>query len=320
MYKPADKDAWKGRIDTQDGELGLRWNQLIQLLDLSRDVPAGSGGIVFLGFCCDEGVRRNQGRVGAAKAPAEIRKAMASFADHLPEEVHLYGGGDVFCPNQKMEEAQVQLGRKVELLLKKGYKPVVMGGGHETAYGHFLGIHKTMQEGERLGIINVDAHFDLRTDKPQPSSGSPFLQMAQELQQKGQEFHYLCVGIQEYGNTRKLFQTAKELGASYIPAQDLDSGVSTAVLKKVQQFLQGVDKVYLSIDLDAFAAAYAPGVSAPTAMGLVPHTVLPVLREIMASGKVVSLDVVELNPLFDLDSRTARLAATLLYHLVQRWV
>ncbi|MBC3541188.1 formimidoylglutamase [Rufibacter sediminis] len=319
MYKPSDKTTWNGRMDLQDGVLGLRWHQIIHLLDLSRDVPDGEGNVVFLGFSCDEGVRRNQGRVGAAAGPAAIRKAMSVFADHLPEDMQLYGGGDVICANQRLEEAQVQLGKKVEMLLRKGFKPLVLGGGHETAYGHFLGIQPHLREGEQLGIINFDAHFDLRSYHQQPSSGSPFLQMAHDLEATGKEFHYLCLGIQEYGNTRKLFQTAADLGVDFITAQTLQLEKKTAHLKKIKSFLEKIDRVYLSIDLDVFAAAFAPGVSAPTALGLTPQDVLPLLQEIMRSGKVLSLDIVELNPAFDLDQRTAKLAASLIYHLIKEW-
>ncbi|WP_210485895.1 formimidoylglutamase [Rufibacter aurantiacus] len=319
MYKPSDKTTWKGRIDPQDGELGLRWHQVVQLMDLSGEVADGNGNFAFIGFSCDEGVRRNLGRVGAAEGPDALRLAMSALADHLPNEVQIFEGGDIICANQKLEEAQTQLGRKVEVLLKKGYRPIVMGGGHETAYGHFLGIHKQLEPQERLGIINLDAHFDLRSYMPHSSSGSPFLQIAHEVDVAGKEFHYLCLGIQEYGNTRKLFQTAADLGVEYVEAQDLHFGMTENVKQKIQQFISQVDKVYLSIDLDVFAAAYAPGVSAPTALGLTPQAVLPLLQEIAGSGKLLSVDVVELNPRFDIDNRTAKLAAGLIYHLVQTW-
>ncbi|WP_205500002.1 formimidoylglutamase [Rufibacter psychrotolerans] len=319
MYKPSDKTTWKGRTDTQDGVLGLRWHQVVQLLDLSRDVADGNGDFAFVGFSCDEGVRRNQGRVGAAGGPNALRLAMSALADHLPEGVQLFGGGDILCANQRLEEAQGQLGRKVELLLRKGYKTLVLGGGHETAYGHFLGIQKQLKDGEQLGIINLDAHFDVRSYAPQPSSGSPFLQIAHDLAAAGKEFHYLCLGIQESGNTRKQFETAAALGAQYVEAQDLHFGLTEAVRQKIKAFTDKVDKLYLSIDLDVFAAAYAPGVSAPNALGLAPQAVLPILQEIMASGKVITVDVVELNPAFDVDGQTARLAAALIFQIVKFW-
>ncbi len=302
-----------------DGELGLRWHQIIRLLDLAGEVPEDHGNFALLGFCCDEGVRRNQGRVGAAGGPAAVRQAMSSFASHLPLGVQLFDGGDVLCANQHLEEAQAQLGRKVELLLQKGFKAIVLGGGHETAYGHFSGIRKSLKEGERLGIINFDAHFDLRSYAQGSSSGTPFRQIAHDLHAAGRNFQYLCLGIQEYGNTRQLFQTAAELGVEYVSAQGIQVGATGAVQEKIKQFMAKVDKLYLSIDLDVFAAAYAPGVSATNALGLTPHTVLPLLTQVVSSGKVVSLDVVELNPTLDLDDQTAKLAAALIYQLVQAW-
>jgi formiminoglutamase len=319
MYKPSDKTTWNGRTDAHDGLLGLRWHQVVEMVDLSREVTEGNRNFVFLGFSCDEGVRRNQGRVGAAGGPAAIRQAMSNFADHFPEDVQLYGGGDVICGNQRMEEAQAQLGRKVEMLLRKGYRPIVIGGGHETAYGHFLGIHPHLKPGEKLGIINFDAHFDLRSYAYGTTSGTPFLQIADDLEAAGQEFHYLCLGIQEAGNTRKLYQTAQERGTTYISAQSLLYGDAAANQEHLRRFMDSVDQLYLSIDLDVFATAYAPGVSSPTALGLNPQVVLPLLQQVMGSGKVMSLDVVELNPVVDLGGQTARLAAALIYQLIQTW-
>ncbi|GAB2533041.1 formimidoylglutamase [Rufibacter soli] len=319
MYKPSDKTTWKGRTDMQDGVLGLRWHQVVHFLDLSREVEEGHGNFVFLGFQCDEGIRRNQGRSGAAAGPTALRLAMSSFADHLPEDVVLYAGGDIICHNQMMEPAQIQLGKKVEMLLKKGYKPLVLGGGHETAYGHYLGIKKVLKTEEKLGIINFDAHFDLRSYATHPHSGSPFLQIADDLHVNDKEFHYLCLGIQESSNTRMLFQTAQELEADYVLAEDLQVGPSETVRAQVETFLAQVDKVYVTIDLDVFAAAYAPGVSAPSALGITPQIALPLLQQIIASGKLLTLDVVELNPSLDQDSRTAKLAAGLLYQVVKWW-
>lgn len=288
-------------------------------MDLSREVEEGHGNFVFLGFQCDEGIRRNQGRSGAATGPNALRLAMSSFADHLPEDVILYAGGDIICNNHMMETAQIQLGKKVEMLLRKGYKTLVIGGGHETAYGHYLGIKKVLKPEEKLGIINFDAHFDLRSYASHPHSGSPFLQIADDLHVNDKEFHYLCLGIQECSNTRRLFQTAQELEVPYVLAEDLQNGPSETVRKQVETFLAQVDKVYVTIDLDVFATAYAPGVSAPSALGITPQVALPILQQIITSGKLLTLDVVELNPTLDQDNRTAKLAAGLLYQVVKWW-
>lgn len=223
MYKPSIKEAWKGRIDAHDGELGLRWHQAINLLNLSEELETIADGEIafaFLGFCCDEGVRRNQGRVGAVGGPAALRAAMASFAHHLPQHVKLFDAGDVICTNQNLEEAQEQLGRKVALLLQHGFRPLVLGGGHEVAFGHFLGLEKATAD-RKLGILNFDAHFDLRSYEQQSSSGTPFLQISDTLQGQNRPFLYKVMGLQEYGNTRKLFQTADKLDVNYTAADDV---------------------------------------------------------------------------------------------------
>lgn len=321
MYKPTAPGTWKGRVDTLDGEEGKRWHQGIKLLNLTdttEPAPANQA-ITFLGFCCDEGVRRNQGREGAVEGPAALRQAMASFAWHLEDDVALFDAGDVYCTNQNLEEAQKQLGRKVNALLSNTYKTIILGGGHETAYGHFLGIKQALPEGQQLGIINFDAHFDLRSYEKQASSGTPFLQIADDLGAQGQDFNYLCLGIQQQGNTQKLFSTAATYGADYVFAPAMQVYNYEALRERLQQFTELVDVLYVSIDMDVFAAAYAPGVSAPAALGVHPEIVLLLLQEIISSGKLLTLDIVELNPKLDVDSRTARLGASLLYHVVQQW-
>ncbi|MFD2247812.1 formimidoylglutamase [Pontibacter ruber] len=321
MYKPTVAGSWKGRVDVHDGEEGKRWHQGINLLNLTEAVePADAAQpIAFLGFCCDEGVRRNQGREGAVEGPAALRQAMASFAWHLDDEVMLFDAGDVYCTNQNLEEAQKQLGRKVQALLSNTYKTIILGGGHETAYGHFLGIKQALPAGQRLGIINFDAHFDLRSYTQQSSSGTPFLQIADDLAADGAAFNYLCLGIQQASNTQKLFNTAEACGADYVFAPAMQVYNFDALRERLQQFMDQVDVLYVSIDMDVFAAAYAPGVSAPAALGVHPDMVMLLLQEIIGSGKLLTLDVVELNPKLDIDNRTAKLGAALLYHVVQQW-
>ncbi|NEM97543.1 formimidoylglutamase [Pontibacter burrus] len=321
MYKPTATGTWRGRVDAHDGEEGKRWHQGIKLLNLTEETEPAitSQSIALLGFCCDEGVRRNQGREGAVEGPAALRQAMGSFAWHLEDAVDLFDAGDVYCTNQNLEEAQKQLGKKVNTLLSNTYKTIVLGGGHETAYGHFLGIKQALPEGQQLGIINFDAHFDLRSYEKQSSSGTPFLQIADELIADGKDFNYLCLGIQQSGNTQKLFNTAESYGANYVFAPAMQVYNYEQLREKLQQFTELVDVLYVSIDMDVFAAAYAPGVSAPAALGIHPEIVLILLQEIIASGKLLSLDVVELNPQLDIDNRTAKLGASLLYHVVQQW-
>lgn len=320
MYKKPNKDFWQGRADLLDGDAGHRWHQVVQMLEIGPDLEKVTKGIsiVLLGFCCDEGVRRNHGRVGAAKGPDQIRKALANMAVHFDEHKYtLYDGGDVICDNSDLEKAQRLLSSKVNLLLSNGYRPILLGGGHEIAYGHFLGVNEYVaQKLSSVGIINIDAHFDLRNYEQSGHSGTPFLQVAQHLADNDTQFYYLTLGIDESANTKALFATARSLGANWVTNQDLLIGDISHARQAIHRLLHVVDTVYVTLDMDVFQAAYAPGVSATTAMGLDPSIVINLLTEIYATSQVISFDVAELNPDYDIDGRTARLAARMIYHVV----
>ena len=170
---------WTGRFDG-DGAEHRRWWQAVTPYAPRRVQPGAPGPrrpAVILGFGSDAGVRRNKGRTGAAAAPAAIRAALGPLAFHLDREVH--DAGDVTVAGDALEAGQARAGLAITSLLDAGQLPVVLGGGHETAFASYLGVagSAAVREGLRLGVLNLDAHFDLR-DEPVPSSGTPFLQMA----------------------------------------------------------------------------------------------------------------------------------------------
>jgi formiminoglutamase len=312
--------AWTGRFDG-DGPEHRRWWQAVEPYEdgEARDhrgtpgAPAEGRPAVLLGFCSDEGVRRNKGRTGAAAAPAAIRKALGPLAFHLDRAVH--DAGDVTVPGPDLEGGQARLGSAVTALLDGGHLTVVLGGGHETAYASYLGVSGSgaVRNGRRLGVLNLDAHFDLR-DEPVASSGTPFLQMARAEAAAGREFRYAVVGISEANNTLALFDTADRLRVRYLLDEDCGADRVEAF---VASFLDGIDVLYLTIDLDVLPASVAPGVSAPAAFGVPLPVISAVCRQVARSGKLLHCDVAELNPEFDLDHRTARVAARLVDTLLR---
>ncbi|WP_120522620.1 formimidoylglutamase [Arthrobacter celericrescens] len=306
-------ESWTGRFDG-DGAEHRRWWQAIAPYDAAADgdATARTRPAVVVGFCSDEGVRRNKGRTGAAAAPAAIRAALGPLAYHLDRSV--FDAGDVVVEGEALEEGQQRAGTVVSALLDAGNLTVVLGGGHETAFASYLGVagSSSVTSGKRLGVLNLDAHFDLR-DAAVPSSGTPFLQMARAEAAAGRELQYAVVGISEANNTRTLFDTADRLGVKYLLDEDCSA---EAVSEFVASFLAGIDVLYLTIDLDVLPAATAPGVSAPAAYGVSLPVISAVCRQVAASGKLLHLDVAELNPEFDVDSRTAKVAARLVNTLL----
>ena len=295
---------WTGR-DDGPGPQHRRWHHAV------NSPTTDETGIALLGFRSDEGVRRNNGRVGAAEAPAAIRTALSSLsADSSLVAADL---GDVTVVDGDMESGQRTLGTAVAAAIDSGNLTIVLGGGHETAYGSYLGLRaSSAMAGKKLGILNLDAHFDLRSD-PVPSSGTPFLQIAVAEAAEGRDLDYRIVGISEPNNTATLFETAAEFNVRYLRDEECGIADVESVKAFVADFLGEVDAVYLTIDLDVLPGYLAPGVSAPAALGVPFEVVLAVCNLVANTPKLVHVDVVELNPRFDIDNRTARAAARLIH-------
>ncbi|SEL46878.1 formimidoylglutamase [Streptacidiphilus jiangxiensis] len=302
--------AWSGRDDGPGAE-HLRWHHVVSV----DPAAVTAGDVAFVGFRSDEGVRRNKGRPGAADGPRALRAALASMA--LPSRQRALDAGDIEVADGDLEGGHARLGRAVADLLDDGHRVVVLGGGHEVAYGSYLGLTGSglLDDDTRLGVLNLDAHFDLR-DEPVPSSGTPFLQMARDEQAAGRRLNYWVLGVSQPSNTTTLFRTADRLGVRYLTDTECGTLDRERVDAFVEEFLASCDVVHLTIDLDVLPAAAAPGVSAPAAYGVPIETVERVCAAIASSGKPLLVDVAELNPSLDVDQRTARAAARLVHRLL----
>ena len=312
-YHPPKPELWQGR----NSGSGQYLHEEVGFLDLEADIPPINAGFSILGYSCDEGVRRNMGRVGAAEGPVSIKQEMAKLPCPQGMRRGIWDAGIISCVNQDLEAAQASLAEKVKHLLDLGNFPLLTGGGHDIAYGHYMGLRSHLDSEESIAIINLDAHFDLRSSASGPNSGTPFYQIAQELKRHGQNFNYLCLGIREEANVKVLFDTAKELGVHYIMNSDFHMGNTEVLKKELDHFMGLADKIYLTIDLDGFSSAYAPGVSATSPFGFSPDIALWTLEEVIKSGKLISLDLAECNPKYDRDGQTAKLAAGLLHHVIK---
>lgn len=325
MFDRDFSTLWSGRVDAEEApELATRLHQVIKPL---APVPAGSSvpagvsapaGLALIGFCSDEGVRRNQGRIGAAQAPDTLRRALANLP-WSPERA-AYDAGNVQCQGQQLEIAHQALADRVTDCLDAGHFPLVLGGGHEVAFGTWLGLAQHVEaqaERPRIGIINFDAHFDLRLDSNGASSGTPFYQIAKQCETRGQAFRYCCLGVSEVSNTAALFQRADELDVSYRKDADMGLLQLEESTRQLERFMENCDLLYLTIDLDVLPASVAPGVSAPAPHGVGLEILEPLIATIKRSGKLKIADIAEYNPTFDIDNWTARAAARLIHFIVK---
>lgn len=300
---------WQGRFDGDDP----LYHRIFQKVVLEDDYEKISeNDFVLHGFAVDEGVKRNKGRAGAKNAPNIIKKNISNFPVVKPD-FQLKDFGNVECINGNLEEAQNNLSEKISKILLHKAKSIVLGGGHEVMFAHYSGIKKAFPD-KKIGIINIDAHFDNREIDPETgaSSGTGFWQIAQQG-----EIHSLHIGIQRNSNTLKLFDTAHQYGMKYILAEEIFFENLISVYEKINEFLEQTDILYLTICMDVFNVAIAPGVSAAAYNGIFTDAAfMHFFRHILKNEKLVALDIAEVNPDYDIQERTARLAAS----LVNEWL
>ncbi len=291
-------ELWHGRYDGDAKEDLSLWQVVRPYVE-----KKAQGGICFVGYDTDEGIERNKGRKGAALGSNAIRQAMQS----LP----YFGNVQLFdCYNlthKKTEEAQAEYAGKVAQVLRDKMLPVGLGGGHDIAFGSYTGIRQVYGQ-EKLGLVNIDAHLDMRDYSQGRTSGTSF----KEIMDGDRNAFYANVGFKKQGNTARLMAEAEKHKALILP-EALDE---KEMLEGVRKFAQEVDLLYITFCMDVFDVCYAPGVSAPTVMGMAPRRGRAILRELLSTQKVVCVDFAEVSPPYDFDGRTARLAATLAYEVL----
>lgn len=296
--------------DPRLGEIIETWNGVSAALRPGR--------AVLVGFPVDDGVRRNGGRTGAAAAPNEIRGWLARLTPWNGKT-----NADLsICPpldagnvreQPSLEKAQTALGEVVAGVLERQAVPIVLGGGHETAFGHYLGYVARCLP---IGIINLDAHLDVRPrDDDRGHSGSPFRQAMEHPTHPLGLGRYVCLGAQPQSVSRAHLLHARERQSVVRWCDEVRGSLCRHFVIERDRLAAACD-VYLSIDADVVRAADVPGVSAPNPLGLDGVEVAACARLAGESPTVRGFDLVEINPRYDLDGRSARWAATMVWNFL----
>jgi formiminoglutamase len=274
---------------------------------------------VLIGFPQDEGVRRNGGRPGTGSAPREIRRWLARLVPYdCVNDVDLgalrpLDLGDVRCTTE-LEESQAALAEVVAAVLAAGAVPIVLGGGHEAAYGHFL----AYASGEwPVAIINLDAHLDVRPLLDgRGHSGSPFRQALEHPTQPLLGERYVCLGAQPFSVAKAHVAYVREKGCQIAWCHEVSGRLTEHFERQRERLRPSGCSIYLSVDADVARAADVPGVSAPNPLGLDALEVCACARLAGAAPEVRSLDLVEVCPALDVDGRSTRWAALVVWHFL----
>ncbi len=256
---------------------------------IRTDSPEGCA-IALLGLPDDIGVRMNLGRPGAAGGPKAFRAALARYGAAEPAVGPLprvFDAGDVI-PTGSLEKTHVRVLEATAALLERGLFPIAIGGGHDLTFPF---VRAVAAKYPKPAGVYFDAHLDVRET---PGSGMAFRRLVQDCDVSALHLH----GFRPFVNSQEHFAWFKAHGGKSHP--------DNAAVK-----LPAAKNLFVSFDLDVLDASQAPGVSALNPAG---WTVREAEEWVLACGennRVRCFDLMELNPMFDVDGRTARVAAHL---------
>ncbi len=271
-----------------------------------------AGDIIIVGIPTDEGVKRNGGRIGAAQAPDSIRTYLRKLTPIAPfeteitvESLRIFDHGNT--TGSSLEDIHSTAKETIRSYTSKGCFVLSLGGGHDITYPAASGVSAAI--GKPLGMINIDAHLDVREKKNGlHHSGSSFrLLIEDRVIPPGQFTEF---GIQPFAAAKEHINWAKEQGSNIIFFNLLQAN---QLLEIFQELLSSYSSpFYLSFDIDSIRSSDAPGCSAPSPIGFTSEEAMLLCYLAGRHPLLSGFDIVEVNPLFDPDARTARLAARMM--------
>jgi arginase len=209
-----------------------------------------------------------------------------------------------------------QLEGQVAAMIDEGYVPLVLGGDHSLSLGSVTGVARR----RTIGVIWVDAHGDFNTDESSPSGnihgmvlsalagvGAHALVSIGGFSPKVKPQHIAIVGARSLDPEERALLL--QYGVHVFTMHDIDrQGLAIIMTRALEQAGAGVDGIHLSLDLDVVDPIQAPGVGTPVRGGLNYRETHLGMEIISQSGKLVSMDLVEVNPVLDNHNQTAGLA------------
>lgn len=257
----------------------------------------------IIGLPDDRGVALNGGRPGAAEGPAAIRRWLQRLVP--PRELSIADLGDLEM-SDNLNADHSAAASAISLALNSADRVAILGGGHDWGFSPIAAL---LQAG-RVGFVNFDAHLDVRASKVHHSGTSYWRALNAGV--KGSDAAWFGVQASASAQSHIDFVAAhggKVFFADY-PAEDPDDARSALSPLALPDF----DYLDVSLDMDVFSMAEAPGVSAPQPMGLTAVEVIAMLSNVLRRREVRTFGIYETAPPLDLPGEpTARLAARCLW-------
>lgn len=209
---------------------------------------------------------------------------------------------------------------EVQASMMRGHLPLTLGGDHSFSFGSIAGAARV----KKIGVIWIDAHGDFNTPETTPSGnihgmplaalcgyGDPRLvRLGNGATRSIDPANVVNVGARDLDDKERILM--RESGMTVFATEQLDRlGMYETMRRAIEIAGRDTDGFYLSLDLDALDPVYAPGVGTPVPGGLTYREALLACELIAESGKMLAMDLVEVNPILDEHNRTASIGVEL---------
>ena len=216
------------------------------------------------------------------------------------------------------------LAKSVESILTAGKFPLVLGGDHSIAAGTVSGVsHSFRQRGKKIGLIWIDAHADMNTPDSSPSGNVHGMPLACCIGQGPRELTHLfgyapkvegqnvvLVGLRDVDRRER--EIVRASGVTAFTMRDIDErGLRNVMEDAIARAGGGTAGFHLSLDMDAVDPDEAPGVGTPVRGGMTYREAHLAMETICDSSRMLSMELVEVNPVLDEANRTALLGVEL---------
>ncbi len=294
---------------SKNDPLDLRLGELVKAYDYEINT-------VILGYPDDEGVKINGGRLGASAGPDAIRTALYKTTPHPHLPLLPFADLGNLSLNIPLSERHEAARKAVLDNLMLGKRALALGGGNDYAYSDGMAFLEKFKD-QRPLVINVDAHFDVRSTLTGLSSGTPFYRMLES----DYNFDFVELGIQSLCNSKQHWDYVQDKNGLIITQEEiLESSLSLHqyCIEAMGERLLKRRPLFLAVDIDAFAWPYAMGSSAAWPLGLEPHAFWPLYTTLLARLDVQVLGIYEVAPGLETGPGTTKWAAQLAHRFLHQ--
>lgn len=280
---------------------------------------------VLVGVADDRGIGLYGGRLGSVEGPLRFRDYF--WRMHAPDAIAngaLLDAGDMVSA-ARTNETHARLTEVVDVLRERfpNARMVIVGGGHDHVYGELLGMARALRrmhdDPVRIAHVCIDARANVHSQRGEPNAGGALKRVLLEPSARIDGESLMVWGLQRAATADLHVDFLRSQGAELVFWDDIEEqpkATADELVARIAAMAQSHAAVTMSIDLCAFAQSIAPGVSDPSPVGVSPIAVLRAVQALGALKVPTQLGIYELNPRFDRDGATARLAARIAWTYV----